>query len=147
MSAQHRPSSERRNVVATGPARVDRSLLLTAMIYLGIVLGAMIAAEAVSDGDSTSLVTQIVAVAGPIGGFILLAAGGKQGLETASRIEEKTDQQMEDLSTIKHAVNGEMGKQFGDLHERVRKLEQCAAGTRQDVAEIKDVLQRIVPPT
>ncbi len=128
------------------PKVIDRSWLVAALGYLAIVLGALLVAEAVSDGDSNGLVTQIVAVAAPIGGFILLAAGGKQGLDAASRIEEKTDQQSEDITTIKHAVNGGMGKQFDDLRTRTDSLESVVAETRQDVREIKDAMQRIVPP-
>ena len=133
--------------MATAPTKIDRSLLIAAMVYLGIVLGALLLAEAVSEGDSTGLATQIVGVAGPIGGFILLAAGGKQGLETASRIEEKTDKQTQELTTIKHAVNGEMGKQFEDLRARTASLEGAMGDVRDDVREIRDALQRIVPPT
>lgn len=132
--------------MAQSSPRLDSSLIKWALLYLLIVLSFVIAAEVVTEGDSSPLITQILGVATPIGAVLIIAIKGgevaQQGIEKASRIEEKTDQQTAKLDTISHAVNGKMDAKFNSLKDEHVALRNEVNAIKSDIADIRDMLTR-----
>lgn len=132
--------------MAQSSPRLDSSLIKWALLYLFLVLSFVIAAEVVTEGDSSPLITQILGVATPIGAVLIIAIKGgevaQQGIEKASRIEEKTDVQSEQLAKISHAVNGKMDAKFSALKDEHVALRNKVEGLEKTVVEIRDMLTR-----
>ena len=134
--------------MAQSPARVDSSLIKWVMFYLVIVLAAVIAAEIVSDGDSSPLITQIIGVATPIGALLILGVKGgeavQQNLSQTSRIEEKTDAQTQKIEKIETAVNGKLDQKFSALRDEHSALRNEVNGIKADITDIRDMLKRVL---
>lgn len=100
--------------------RVDHTLVRYLLILIGMALAAIIAAEAVSPGDSGGLITNIIAVVAPASAVLVLAIKGgeavksvKAGVQSVGRgvsaVQQETGEQSAKLATIEHAVNGVLG--------------------------------------
>src|SRR5690606_5559225 len=112
--------SEGRADMAQTP-KVDRTTGALLIAYLLVVGTLVIVAEVMA--PKSGLSDKMILLAGPVGLAFGVGVYQKQTQDTVSRVEEKTDRQTRDLSTIKHAVNGEMGKQFEDIRSRTTLLE------------------------
>lgn len=125
--------------MTNSPSRVDSSLIKWVMFYLLIVLVALLAAEAVTDGDSSPLVTQIIGVATPIGALLILGVKGgemaQQGINQGKTLEEKTDVQTQKIEKIEHAVNGKLDARFAAVQSEVNAV-------KSDIADIRSMLER-----
>lgn len=120
------------------PTRPE-SLIKWALLYLFIVLSFVIAAEVVTEGDSSPLITQILGVSAPIGAVLILAIKGGQvvqeNLNQNTRIEEKTDVQTQKIEKIEHAVNGKLDARFAAVQSEVNAV-------KEDLADIRSMLER-----
>lgn len=132
--------------MAQSSPRLDSSLIKWALLYLFLVLSFVIAAEVVTEGDSSPLITQILGVATPIGAVLIIAIKGgevvQQNLSQTSRIEEKTDVQTQKIEKIEHAVNGKMDAKFNSLKDEHVALRNEVNAIKADIADIRDMLTR-----
>lgn len=134
--------------MASSPTRVDSSLIKWVMVYLVVVLAALLIAEAITDGDSSPLLAQIIGVATPIGALLILGVKGgdvaQQGLAQGKAIEDKTDVQTSKLEKIEHAVNGKMDSRFRALEDGHATLVNELGTVKSDIADIRDMLKRVL---
>lgn len=114
------------------PQAYDHAMVKYLLVLIGMALVAILAAEALTDGDSSPVVLQIVAIVAPVSGLLMLTIKGGEVARSVRTVATKTDQQTTKIEKIEEAVNGRLDDRFKTLEDRIR--------------ELGDLIERRTPP-
>lgn len=90
----------------------DYTMMRYLLIAMGMVIVAVIVADAASEGDSGPLVSTIVAIATPITAALILAAKGKEVADNVQAIKNETAAQTAKIDKVDRAVNGDLDRRI-----------------------------------